>query len=232
MNKKAEEQFAMGDRYYNGDGVEQEYKQAVYWYTQAAQQGHADAQRNLALCYAKGKGVELDYKKAAHWLAQAVKHGSAQVQSNPGYFFADWTETKNAKAPIHRKYNYHLKTGTVGTNDNNIANVLYNINQMESRVSFTSSYLQDLDNALCELYFMIVDAKVHLNRFLNTSGKKAGDNIANEVFMALDDAIQIVRDARDKVPDTTTMSSSFPRVYKKLLDIVPSVLELDDQSVR
>lgn len=37
-------QVLLGDYYGLGtDGVEQDYKQSAYWYTKAAEQGHADA---------------------------------------------------------------------------------------------------------------------------------------------------------------------------------------------
>ena len=37
--------------YDNGEGVEIDHEKATYWYTQAAEQNHATAQFNLAMCY-------------------------------------------------------------------------------------------------------------------------------------------------------------------------------------
>jgi TPR repeat protein len=42
-----------------GKGVLKDYKQAVYWYQKAADQGYAKAQSNLGIAYAFGKGVLL-----------------------------------------------------------------------------------------------------------------------------------------------------------------------------
>ena len=47
-------QVLLGDYYALGDSVEQNYEQAVYWYTKAAEQGNVDAQYALGECYALG----------------------------------------------------------------------------------------------------------------------------------------------------------------------------------
>ena len=47
----------------NGQGVPQDYAEAVTWYRKAAEQGDADAQYNLGVMYAKGQGVPQDYAR-------------------------------------------------------------------------------------------------------------------------------------------------------------------------
>ena len=42
--------------YYNGDGVLKDYKQALKWFTKAAEQGYADAQYNLGIMYIEWRG--------------------------------------------------------------------------------------------------------------------------------------------------------------------------------
>ena len=42
----------------------QDKKQAVHWYTKAAEQGDADAQQNLSVMYARGEGVARDAAKS------------------------------------------------------------------------------------------------------------------------------------------------------------------------
>ena len=49
------------------------------WYRQAAEQGHAGAQRNLGSCYDQGHGCERDLGKAEHWLAKAVENGTKGI---------------------------------------------------------------------------------------------------------------------------------------------------------
>ncbi len=58
--------------YDKGQGVPQDYSEAVYWYKKAADQGLAFAQNNLALCYEKGLGVPQDYSMAVYWYESAA----------------------------------------------------------------------------------------------------------------------------------------------------------------
>jgi TPR repeat protein len=46
--------------YAKGQGVPQDYKEAVRWFRLAAEQGDAGAQYNLGWMYAKGQGVPQD----------------------------------------------------------------------------------------------------------------------------------------------------------------------------
>jgi TPR repeat protein len=45
----------------------QSYKNAAYWFKKAANQGNADAQYNLGVCYENGHGVKKDLQKAKFW---------------------------------------------------------------------------------------------------------------------------------------------------------------------
>jgi TPR repeat protein len=53
--------------YANGQGVPQDYAQAIEWCRKAAAQDSAGAQLNLGWMYATGQGVPLDYTQAARW---------------------------------------------------------------------------------------------------------------------------------------------------------------------
>ncbi|MDD0759736.1 tetratricopeptide repeat protein, partial [Shigella sonnei] len=53
-------QFNLGVMYENGQGVRQDYVQAVQWYRKASEQGDAQAQYNLGLMYYDGRGVRQD----------------------------------------------------------------------------------------------------------------------------------------------------------------------------
>ena len=61
--------------YEDGQGVPQDYKQAVKWYTKAAEQGDADAQSNLGVMYANGQGVPQDNVSAHMWFNLAAANG-------------------------------------------------------------------------------------------------------------------------------------------------------------
>ena len=53
-------------------------------YRKAAEQGNADAQYNLGLCYEVGSGVPKDEVEAVKWYRKAAEQGYAEAQSNLG----------------------------------------------------------------------------------------------------------------------------------------------------
>jgi TPR repeat protein len=80
LQENAAAQFNLGSRYFNGNGVEQDYAKAVELYTLAAEQGHREAQFNLGLCYRHGYGVARSYDKAVYWYTLAAEQGHADAQ--------------------------------------------------------------------------------------------------------------------------------------------------------
>jgi hypothetical protein len=50
-----------------GNGVPQDYTEAMKWYRLAAEQGHAKAQLNIAVMYGNGQGVPKDYLLTYMW---------------------------------------------------------------------------------------------------------------------------------------------------------------------
>lgn len=68
-----EAQTYLGYLYYEGEGVEQNYNEAVKWYKKAAKQDYAPAQLALGECYYFGECVEQDYKKAVYWYEKGLK---------------------------------------------------------------------------------------------------------------------------------------------------------------
>ncbi len=67
-----EAQMELANRYYKGEGVEQDLGKAATWYKKLADQEFAHAQLTLGLMYIKGEGVEQDDKKAIEWLERAA----------------------------------------------------------------------------------------------------------------------------------------------------------------
>jgi len=63
-------------------GVEQSYATALEWWRKAADQGHADAQYNIGVCYDHGTGVEQSSATALEWWRKAAAQGHAAAQSN------------------------------------------------------------------------------------------------------------------------------------------------------
>ena len=72
----AKAQYAFGHMYYHGQGVPQDYAEAVRWYREAADQGDSLAQNHLGQMYAEGRGVPQDYAEAYFWLSLASAQDS------------------------------------------------------------------------------------------------------------------------------------------------------------
>ncbi len=69
----AEAQQNLGVMYANGQGVAEDYGEAMKWYLKAAEQGDAHAQSILGFMYSEGQGVSQDYVRAYMWLSLAAK---------------------------------------------------------------------------------------------------------------------------------------------------------------
>jgi TPR repeat protein len=68
--------------YAHGQGVPQDYKEAVKWYRLSAEQGNAHAQFNLGQMYYQGQGVTQDYIQAHMWFNLAGASGDADSIKN------------------------------------------------------------------------------------------------------------------------------------------------------
>lgn len=68
-------QLMLGDMFAAGEGVPQDYVEAVYWYRLAAKRGIAKAQLSLGLLYSQGQGVDQSIAIAYQWAAVAAAQG-------------------------------------------------------------------------------------------------------------------------------------------------------------
>lgn len=82
-------QFAIANDYYRGLGVPQDYRQALLWYSKAANQGFAPAQTQLGSMYQHKWGVPRDYKRALAYYRSAAKQGDALAEYDLGGMYED-----------------------------------------------------------------------------------------------------------------------------------------------
>ena len=68
-------QYSIATIYYEGKGVEQNYRKAMYWYQQAAEHEYAKAYAQIGIMYCKGEGVLKSYKTAAIYIQLAFDNG-------------------------------------------------------------------------------------------------------------------------------------------------------------
>jgi hypothetical protein len=85
----ANSQFNLALLYENGAGTPQNTKQAVYWYTKAAEQGHVEAQYKLGRLYTFSGDDEFpqDYKQAVFWYTKAAEQRHIFAQYNLGRLY-------------------------------------------------------------------------------------------------------------------------------------------------
>jgi hypothetical protein len=77
-------QVKLGQIYKKGQGIIQDYDQAVRWFRQAAETGDPTAQCELGAMYTAGFGVRKDDVAAAAWYRKAAEQGDATGQGALG----------------------------------------------------------------------------------------------------------------------------------------------------
>jgi TPR repeat protein len=100
--------------YYKGERVPQDYAEAAKWFHQAATQGQAGAQFQLAWMYDDGRGIPQDYVKALKWYRKAATQGDPWAQINLGAMYDKGRGVPQDYVQAHRWYNLaasHLPSG-------------------------------------------------------------------------------------------------------------------------
>jgi hypothetical protein len=77
-------QCLLGEMYATGNGLLQDYAEALSWFRKAAAQHYAPAQFALGLMYRHGRGTREDMIEAARWYQRAPEQGHAEAQVNLG----------------------------------------------------------------------------------------------------------------------------------------------------
>ncbi|MCP4699770.1 MAG: tetratricopeptide repeat protein [Gammaproteobacteria bacterium] len=80
----ANAQYNLGVAYWKGQGIVQDYTEAVELFHKAVKQGNASAQYNLGIACWEGQGIARDYTEAVKWFRKAAEQGDAPAQHNLG----------------------------------------------------------------------------------------------------------------------------------------------------
>jgi uncharacterized protein len=78
----------LGGMYQAGEGVPQDFREAIKWYRRGADRGSATAQHSLGLMYAGGIGIRQDLAESARWFRRAAIQGNAESQLLLGLSYA------------------------------------------------------------------------------------------------------------------------------------------------
>ncbi|HMD54765.1 MAG TPA: tetratricopeptide repeat protein, partial [Phycisphaerae bacterium] len=70
----------LGVLYASGQGVTQDYQEALKWWNKAAMAGSGDAMFNVGMLYEHGLGVRQDYFKAHIWIEEAAPKGNQKAK--------------------------------------------------------------------------------------------------------------------------------------------------------
>jgi uncharacterized protein len=125
-------QIDLGNMYRNGQGVAQDYAEAVRWYHRAAEQGNARAQAKLGLIYKQGHGVEQDYGETVKWYRRAAEQGHADVQSNLGTMYANGQGISQDYVEAHKWLNLSASSLPPGEDRDR---TIINRNKVEMRMT-------------------------------------------------------------------------------------------------
>jgi TPR repeat protein len=102
----------------NGQGVKQDYAEAIRLYRKAANQGDAHAQSILGVMNCNGQGVKQDYAEAARLYRKAADQGHANAQLNLGNMYNNGYEVKQDYAEAVRWYRKAADQGDADAQSN------------------------------------------------------------------------------------------------------------------
>ncbi len=86
--QKKDAQYGLSLLYWQGQGVEQDYKKAEEWLIKSANNGHEDAALKLGFLFLNGLAGVKDAVKAKEWFLKAAQAGLMDGQYNVGLLFS------------------------------------------------------------------------------------------------------------------------------------------------
>lgn len=109
---------ALGWAYSTGQGVEQDAKQAVFWWSKAVALGNAGAKNNLGCALAYGHGVGKNLKTGAYWNEKSAEEGDFWGQNDIGWAYAHGYGVKKDVNKAIYWWNKAAKQGNILAADN------------------------------------------------------------------------------------------------------------------
>jgi tetratricopeptide (TPR) repeat protein len=116
-------QKELGDRFAEGNGVDQDTAEAAKWYKRAAEQGDPEAQGKLGACYTDGWVIPTRYiettqgyrnRQAAKWYRKAAEQGVPEAQRRIAHCYAAGigvAQNEIEAAKWYRKYGAYEAVG-------------------------------------------------------------------------------------------------------------------------
>lgn len=85
--------------------VSRDYAEAMKWWHQAAEKGHARAQNGLGVLYRDGDLGEPDKKRAAHWFRRSAENGYVYAMYSLGLLYRDGDGVMRDDIEAHKWFN-------------------------------------------------------------------------------------------------------------------------------
>ena len=104
----------VGQAYFVGEDVPQDFMNAANWFRKAAEQGDTGAQTMLGLLYDTGHGVKQDYAQAEIWYRKAAEQGDSGGQTGLGSLYYDGDSVKQDYAQAATWYWKAAEQGNEG----------------------------------------------------------------------------------------------------------------------
>ncbi len=162
--KEAKKFNELGKDYYFGKyGKPKDFKKAVTNFRKAAEQGHAEAQFNLAIMYKNGEGVEQSYTEVVKWYRKAAEQGYAEAQNNLAIMYNNGDGVEQSYTEAVKWYRKAVEQGHV-TAQFNLAIMYYDGEGVEQSYTeavkwFRKAAKQGFANAQNSLAGMYYDGK-------------------------------------------------------------------------
>jgi TPR repeat protein len=83
----AQAMFQIGWSYCYGEGVEQNYREAMKWFIKAADLGNDNAMYNIGLLHGRALGVHRNFARARQWFQKAADLGNLEAMTHTGYLY-------------------------------------------------------------------------------------------------------------------------------------------------
>ena len=128
-------QVNLGNAYFNGTGIAQNYRKAFYWFEQAANSNNIVAIGNVGYFYLKGFGVvSINYVKAYKLIKDAADYGVPSALNNMGLIYDNgFGQPVNHELAV-QYFKKAAKAGIVEANYN-IGN--YYLRKKQAKLAFT-----------------------------------------------------------------------------------------------
>lgn len=106
-----EAQYQIGTMLLQGTEMQQNYGEALKWFTAAAKQGHIQAEVNLGLLYKNGRGVLQDFNQAAQWFQKAAQKGNPEAEYHLASLYKIGQGVKHDMKQAYAWYNLSAAQG-------------------------------------------------------------------------------------------------------------------------